>query len=389
MERAAVGIQKRPSLERGTIMKLLKEGQDLFPPIKWPGGKSEELKYLLPLFPPMKRDFEPFLGGGAAFFALGARESLINDRSHELFQFYQMIVQHDPGFFAALDVLIRGWQDMSMLADGHMSNLMEIYTSFCNGAGEKRLEEQIQAFFQSHWPAFCGLWAPLFEEDRSLARELHRNLFSKMQRMRKLESERGQLPARDRSANIEAALKSALYMCARSLYNQARSGQVAPGIASALFFFVRENAYASMFRYNSRGQFNVPYAGISYNRKNLAAKMAYLCSPALRQHLASAIIENKDFEAFLECYRPQAEDFLFLDPPYASEFSTYVRHAFTWHDQERLAEYLLTRCPARFLLVIKSTPEILALYNRQDLNIRSFQNRNDRAAEHLVITNYA
>jgi DNA adenine methylase len=397
MERAAIDIQKRPFLERGAIMELLlKEGQDLFPPIKWPGGKGEELKHLLPFFPRMKRYFEPFLGGGAAFFALGARESLINDRSHELIQFYQMIAQHDPGFFAALDVLVRGWQDMSTLADGHMSNLVEIYSSFSDGTSERRLKDQIQAFLQSQQPAFCALWAPLFEEDGSLARELQRNLFSKMQRMRKLERERGQLPAGDRSANIEAALKSALYMRARSLYNQARPGQTAPGLSSALFFFVRENAYASMFRYNSRGEFNVPYAGISYNRKNLAAKIAYLCSSALRQRLNDAIIGNSDFEAFLERYCPQAEDFLFLDLPYWSEFRTYARHAFTWRDQERLAEYLLTRCPARFLLVIKSTPEILALYDRQDLYIRkfektyqvSFQGRNDRAAEHLVITNY-
>jgi DNA adenine methylase len=48
------------------------------------------------------------------------------------------------------------------------------------------------------------------------------------------------------------------------------------------------------------------------------------------------------------------------------------------------------------MLVIKNTPAIQKLYGHTGLTIRafdktylvSFQNRNDRRAEHLVITNY-
>ncbi len=119
-------------------------------------------------------------------------------------------------------------------------------------------------------------------------------------------------------------------------------------------------------------------------------------SPELRQHLSSTIIENMDFEAFLLKYPPQPNDFIFLDPPYDSEFSTYAQNQFDMKDQERLASYLLTQCQAKFMLVIKNTPAILNLYDQPSLNIRtfdkkylvSFQDRNDRNAEHLIITNY-
>lgn len=182
----------------------------------------------------------------------------------------------------------------------------------------------------------------------------------------------------------------------RYLYNKSRTYEIAPGFASAIFFFVRENAYAAMFRYNRQGEFNVPYGGISYNRKDLARKVDYMRSLALQSYLRDTVIENMDFEAFFLKYPPQADDFVFLDPPYDSEFSTYAQNEFTMQDHMRLARYLLESCKAKFMLVIKNTPAILHLYSQSGLTIRtfdkkylvSFQDRNDRAVEHLMITNW-
>ncbi len=119
-------------------------------------------------------------------------------------------------------------------------------------------------------------------------------------------------------------------------------------------------------------------------------------SHELHAHLSHTVIENMDFEAFLHHYLLQANDFIFLDPPYDSEFSTYAQHEFSMKDQERLARYLLNDCQAKFMLVIKNTPTIFKLYNQTGLHIRtfdkrylvSFQDRNDKNAEHLMITNY-
>jgi site-specific DNA-adenine methylase len=136
--------------------------------------------------------------------------------------------------------------------------------------------------------------------------------------------------------------------------------------------------------------------GISYNRKDLARKIAYLQSPEVEQHFTNTVIENMDFEAFLQKYTPGADDFIFLDPPYDSEFSTYTQNTFDKSDQERLAHYLLNGCMAKFMLVIKNTPTIFNLYTGKGLNIQafdkkylvSFQDRNNRRSEHLMITNY-
>ena len=151
-----------------------------------------------------------------------------------------------------------------------------------------------------------------------------------------------------------------------------------------------------MFRYNSNGEFNVPYGGISYNRKNFQRKIDYIKSKELQNHFINTDIYNLDFEDFLNEIKLSENDFIFLDPPYDTDFSSYVNNAFDKKDQERLANYLITQCPAKFMLVIKNTEFIMNLYIDKGLHINSFdkkymvsfKGRNNRDCEHLIITNY-
>ena len=366
--------------------------------LKWAGGKEQELKYILPLIPPFNDYYEPFVGGGAVFFSIQAQKKFINDKSPELFNLYTMIAQRNKEFFQALDILLIGWQRVSEIVDNRAGDLIKIYKTY--STSECSIEEvtnNLLAFIHYHADDFKNIFEIFFGiYVENFIRELQRNLLSKTKRMKELENKKWKLPDQDIIANIESALKSAFYMHLRYLYNNISKYKIPPASAAAIFFFVRENAYASMFRYNSRGEFNVPYGGISYNRKDLARKIAYMHSSELQSHLSSTVIENMDFEAFLLKYPPQANDFIFLDPPYDSEFSTYAQNEFTMKDQERLAQYLLHYCQAKFMLVIKNTPAILSLYERTDLNISifdkkylvSFQDRNDRNVEHLIITNF-
>ncbi len=366
--------------------------------LKWAGGKEQELKYILPLIPPFERYYEPFVGGGAVFFAVQAGRKYINDKSPELCNLYTAIAQNDQGFFQTLDRLLDGWQQLSRLVDSEASTLIKIYKPYSmHTCSLEEISTDLLVFIASHAEIFKGMFAPFFNNGiENFTRELERNLISKTQRMRRLEEKKWQLPEDEIVANIESALKSAFYMHVRHLYNNIHAYAIPQSMASALFFFVRENAYASMFRYNRRGEFNVPYGGISYNRKDLARKVAFMRSPELQAHMATTVIENSDFEVFLLKHAPQASDFIFLDPPYDSEFSTYARNEFTMQDHERLADYVLQRCQARFMLVIKNTPAILRLYTQPGIMVRSFakkylvsfQDRNIRDVEHLILTNY-
>lgn len=165
---------------------------------------------------------------------------------------------------------------------------------------------------------------------------------------------------------------------------------------SALFLFIRNYAYSGMFRYNDKGEFNVPYGGIGYNSKTMKSKLAYYQSEDLQELFSRTQIYNLDFEDFLQTVTPTEKDFVFLDPPYDSEFSTYAQNEFSKGDQQRLADYMINKCKSEWMLIIKHTDFIYSLYDKPGVNIRtfdkeylvSFMNRNNKKTTHLLITNY-
>lgn len=150
-----------------------------------------------------------------------------------------------------------------------------------------------------------------------------------------------------------------------------------------------------MFRYNKNGKFNVPYGGISYNRKEFVKKIEYIDSKEIKEYMEQTQIYCDDFEVFLKEVKPEKGDFIFLDPPYDTEFSTYAKNKFAKKDQVRLCECLKST-RANIMLIIKNTEFIYNLYNTKEFKIKtfdkkylvSFQNRNDKDVEHLLITNY-
>jgi len=88
--------------------------------------------------------------------------------------------------------------------------------------------------------------------------------------------------------------------------------------------------------------------------------------------------------------------FIFLDPPYDTEFSTYDQNEFNQGDQIRLANFLTNEVNSKWMLIIKNTEFIHRLYEKEGVFINyfdksytvSFMNRNNKNSEHLMITNY-
>ena len=81
----------------------------------------------------------------------------------------------------------------------------------------------------------------------------------------------------------------------RHLYNNAELTLSNGACHCALFFFMRNYAYSGMFRYSSRGDFNVPYGGIAYNNKLMAKKLNYYRSQTLPKHFSKTRNYNQGF----------------------------------------------------------------------------------------------
>lgn len=372
--------------------------KEALPPIiKWPGGKEKELKYIIPNAPKFKRFFEPFVGGGSVFMAIHGNEYFINDASCELISLYKSIASTDINFFRFVEMIDASWGK----SEDFFNSNRELVATYI-----KYREQQItKDDLKSHIHLFCKEnkqdILDIIGDEFSLypcilLKEMETNLFRKMTRTHELELKKHILSDKDLFDNIQTAIKSAVYMNYRHMYNDKDIANANKPLHTALFFFIRNYAYSSMFRYSSKGDFNVPYGGIAYNNKLMKKKLDYYCTKPLHDHFNKTKLYNLDFEEFLEETKPTKDDFIFLDPPYDSEFCTYAQNVFTRSDQERLANYMINKCEAKWMMIIKNTDFIYNLYDKPGINIRtfdkeyivSFMNRNDKKVTHLLITNY-
>lgn len=331
--------------------------------------------------------------------AIDAEKYYINDKSAELISLYNNISgENRKAFFSVLEEIVHNWNQLTRIVEKNHDFFISVYKDFSQDkTSEEELQQDLLKFITEHAGQLEEMFSGTFNFNATnFLKELEINSFRKIKRMRKLEKQKHTLPDTDIVNNVETSFKSAFYMHFRHIYNYAEEYKVEESVKSAVFFFIRNFAYSGMFRYNASGHFNVPYGGIGYNRKNLQKKIDYLESEPLQKHLQATKIENLDFEIFLKTNNPGNQDFIFLDPPYDSEFSTYAKNEFTKKDQKRLADYLIKKCKAQWMLIIKNTDFISELYCNKGLNIKqfdkaylvSFMNRNDKNVEHLLITNY-
>ena len=176
-----------------------------------------------------------------------------------------------------------------------------------------------------------------------------------------------------------------LYYQLRDMFNDLSEKKYSDAL---LYFFINKTAYSGMIRYNSKGEFNVPFG--RYERLNTS-----LVTKKHNDLLVNAEIYNTDYKNIFDM--AATDDFMFLDPPYDCVFSDYGNEEYKGgFDNEchvALAkDFKNLSCKA--LLVIGRTPLTEKLYGDMiideyaktySVNIR---NRFKSAATHILIANY-
>ncbi len=155
-----------------------------------------------------------------------------------------------------------------------------------------------------------------------------------------------------------------------------------------LYFFINKTAYSGMIRYNSKGEFNVPFG--RYTHLNTS-----LVTPQHSKLLSNTEIFNTDYTHIFDM--AEKDDFMFLDPPYDCVFSDYgneeYKDGFNDNCHTTLAaDFRKLTCKA--LLVIGRTPLTERLYG--DMIIDEYaktyavniRNRFKSATTHILVSNY-
>ena len=176
-----------------------------------------------------------------------------------------------------------------------------------------------------------------------------------------------------------------LYYQIRDMFNELSEKKYSDAL---LYFFINKTAYSGMIRYNSKGEFNVPFGRYTHLNTSLVTKTH-------SDLLANTEIYNTDYKNIFDLAEP--DDFMFLDPPYDCIFSDYgneeYKDGFNDECHNALAEdFKSLKCKA--LLVIGRTPLTEKLYGdmiideyakNYSVNIR---NRFKSVATHILIANY-
>jgi DNA adenine methylase len=155
------------------------------------------------------------------------------------------------------------------------------------------------------------------------------------------------------------------------------------------FYYLRKTCFRGMLRYNKSGKFNVPFGRYkTYNFEELLNK-GYI------ELLQGTEITNKDYNEIFNQYNSE-DNFMFLDPPYDSEFTDYGYCSFGKKEHEKLAERF-KETKNKCLLVIAETPFIKDLYKdyikgsyqkKYAFKIHSGRVGNEIDKNHLIIANY-
>ena len=144
---------------------------------------------------------------------------------------------------------------------------------------------------------------------------------------------------------------SELYYRYRERFNRlAINGDASSAEAAALFYYLNRTCYNGLCRFNSRGEFNVPFG--RYKTINYTTDFA-----DYRQAFAGWDFRHGDFAQV----PIEPDDFIYADPPYDVAFTRYAQQDFGWNDQVRLAEFL-ARHPGPVILSNQATERIIELY---------------------------
>ncbi len=159
-------------------------------------------------------------------------------------------------------------------------------------------------------------------------------------------------------------------------------------LEGVVYFFINKTAYSGMIRYNSVGEYNVPFG----RYPNLNTK---LVTSQHSQLLQNTEIFNMDYRQIFAM--AQDDDFIFLDPPYDCVFNDYgnidMMNGFDEAEHRRLAtDFRNLQC--RALMIIGKTPLTEDLYGdfifdeyykNYAVNIK---NRFNNDKMHIVVKNY-
>jgi len=200
---------------------------------------------------------------------------------------------------------------------------------------------------------FCGGLAVALglQPARALLNDVNPHLINFYQQIR-----------RGLTLTIKARYDTELFYQHRDRFNQlVRNGRAETKEAAQLFYYLNRTGFNGLCRFNLSGEFNVPfgrYKSVNYADDFLSYRKLFRRWSFTIGDLAELPLER--------------DDFVYADPPYDVEFTSYSSGGFTWEDQVRTAQWL-AKHPGPVLLSNQATKRVIKLYSQLGFDLQFFQ----------------
>ena len=152
------------------------------------------------------------------------------------------------------------------------------------------------------------------------------------------------------------------------------------------FLLVNQLAFNGMRRFNSKGEFNIPYGNYkSFNPSIKNEHIEKLKNTEIHCGSYKEVMLNNDTE----------NTFIYIDPPYTREFKEYSHeNVFGKEQQIELFETFRGMKNASVMIIINKdefTTELYKDFIKDEYDLKystNIKNRYDNSVKHLIITNY-
>ena len=157
---------------------------------------------------------------------------------------------------------------------------------------------------------------------------------------------------------VRARNEEELFYRHRDRFNRLiRRGKAESEEGAQLFYYLNRTCFNGLCRFNKSGDFNVPFG--TYKTINYAKNFSPYASVFRQWEFSNKDIEDLEFDP---------EDFIYADPPYDVDFTTYSAGGFSWKDQQRTVK-LLAAHPGPVVISNQATPRIIDLYESRGFRL--------------------
>ena len=324
---------------------------------KWIGCKVKFLDGILPLVPgDIACYYEPFVGGGSLYMGVHDCEKfIVNDDCVELMELYREAQRPTKVFMSHLKELNASWRNLTMVFRENATQLTRFYHDYPEGKDFSYLD-YVYALNDALKKAIPYDRVFLQHYTGEDAFEMEKRF--QFTRMKSRSKDRQFKTEEMLEEYILTALKMALYSYYIELYNG--KNQLTAEFKKALRVFLLHFSSNGQFVYDRQGEFRPAYAGPQHNGKTMDGKILLLGNEEFRARLDKTEIQCKDFRDFFRKRRPEAEDFIMVDPPLGDMCKKVGKKTFTPEDMTDLLAYL-RKSKARWMFLAKTvdiTPEI-------------------------------